>query len=100
MAVLVLFTGKISHAHYELIRREIKWDLNHPIGAICHIASFDEEGHIHVADVWQSEDSFNAFVVAKLAPAFSRLGILPPHISIFPVHNMDVYKAIDAFRVK
>lgn len=99
MAVLALFTGKISKAQYETIRKEIKWETDHPAGGICHVATFDEQGHIHVADVWESEDALNAFVIQRLAPVFAKLGVPPPNVAVFPVHNMNVYKASDQYRV-
>ena len=100
MAILALFTGKISKVQYEAVRKELKWESEHPAGGICHVASFDEQGHIHVADVWESEDALNAFVVEKLAPVFAKNGIQPPHVAVFPVHNLNAYKAIDRYRVQ
>jgi hypothetical protein len=51
MAILALFSGPITRSQYETVRREIDWEHDQPAGALFHAASFDEAGHIHVADM-------------------------------------------------
>ena len=41
MAILVIFTGTISKAQYEALRKEVGWEKNQPAGGIFHAAAFD-----------------------------------------------------------
>lgn len=99
MAVLALFSGKITKAQYEAVRKELSWENSHPAGALCHVAAFDEQGNLHVADVWESEQAFHGFLVEKLAPVFGRMGLQPPTTSVLPIHNLNAYSGIDRFQV-
>jgi hypothetical protein len=92
MAVLAIFTGKISKSQYESLRKEIHW-------AVFHAAGFDDGGHLHVADVWESPEAMNAFVEKTLGPAMKKLGISQPEVVVYPVHNMNAYQAIDKHRI-
>lgn len=99
MPILALFTGTMSKAQYEALRKEANWENDQPQGGIFHAASFDEEGLIHVADVWESAEEMGAFVEQRLGPALSRLGITPPDVSVFPAHNINAYAASEAHRI-
>jgi hypothetical protein len=99
MAVLAIFTGKISKSQYESLRKEIHWEKEHPAGAVFHAAGFDDGGHLHVADVWESPEAMNAFVEKTLGPAMKKLGISQPEVVVYPVHNMNAYQAIDKHRI-
>lgn len=99
MAILAIFTGNISKSQYEALRKEVDWEGEQPRGGIIHAASFDESDRIHVADVWQSTDALNAFVGQRLMPAFEKLGIAPPEVAVYPVHNLNAYKSIDEHKV-
>ncbi len=99
MAILAIFTGNINQSQYEALRTEVKWEQQQPQGGIFHAASFDEAGNIHVADVWESPEELNAFVEQRLAPAMQRLQIAPPEVSVFPVHNINAYAAIEQYKI-
>lgn len=99
MAVLAIFTGAITKSQYESLRKEVNWERDNPAGGVFHAVGFDEAGGIHVADVWESPDAMNAFVGQRLMPAFKKLGISLPDVSVFPAHNVNVYKSIDKYRV-
>lgn len=100
MAILVIFTGNTTKSQYEALRKEVNWERQHPKGGILHAASFDESGHIHVADVWESAETLNAFVEQRLVPAFTKLGLSPPEVAVYPIHNLNAYQAIDDFKMR
>jgi hypothetical protein len=99
MAILVIFTGDTTKDQYEALRTEVRWETNQPPGAVFHAASFDEAGHIHVADVWESPETMNAFVGQRLVPAFQKLGLTPPHVEVYPAHNVNAYKSIGQYKI-
>ncbi len=52
MAVLGIFTCMgLTKDMYETLRKEVGWERQQPAGGIAHIASFDEAGNAHVADL-------------------------------------------------
>lgn len=59
-----------------------------PAGRLYHVA-LETDGQIQVFDVWDSQESFEAFG-ATLLPIMAEIGADPgqPHIS--PVHNIIV----------
>lgn len=99
MPVLAIFTGEISKEQYDALRAEVAWETRKPDGGVVHAAAFDDQGRIHVADVWDSGEAMNAFVQERLAPALQKLEITPPDVSVFPVHNLNAYETINAFMV-
>jgi hypothetical protein len=101
MAILGIFTGDgFTKQKYEELRKEVDWEHKHPTGAILHAAGFDDSGNnIRVADIWQSEQDFNNFVNSRLEPAMERLNISMPKGEIVPIHNVNVYAAIDKHKV-
>lgn len=99
MPVLALFTGKLTKAQYDTLRKEVDWENRQPAGAIFHAASFDEEGNVHVADVWASADEMNAFAQGLLMPAFAKHNIAPPSVVVYPTHKVIAYGSVEAFRI-
>lgn len=98
MPILAIFTGVgFTKEMYEQLRPEIKWEIDNPKGGISHVASFDEEGNIHVADVWESAEEMDEFVKTKLAPAMQKFNIPMPKVEVFPTHNINAYKAIEKY---
>ena len=99
MAVLALFTGKLTKAEYDTLRKEVDWENRHPAGGIFHAASFDDQGQIHVADVWASAEDLNAFAQNLLMPAFAKHNIAPPSVVVYPAHRVIAYGAIAPYRI-
>ena len=99
MAVLALFTGKLTKAQYERLRQEVDWEHKQPAGGVFHAASFDEAGNVHVADVWESAEALDAFARTALMPAFARHDIAPPTVAVFPAHTVQAYSAIEKYRI-
>ena len=42
----------------------------------------------------------NEFVTTRLMPAMQKLGIPAPSVSVFPVHNVNVYPAATRYLLK
>ena len=99
MPVLALFTGKLTKPQYDILRKEVDWENKHPAGVIFHAASFDNEGNVHVADVWASADELNAFAQNHLMPAFAKHNIAPPSVAVYPTHKVLAYSAVGKFQV-
>ena len=100
MAVLALFSGNITKEQYEILRKEIGWEVSNPPGGIFHVAGFDEQGGMHVADVWESTEALNDFVGAKLIPTLQKHSIPAPDARVVPIHNANAYSAVDRFKLK
>jgi hypothetical protein len=99
MPVLALFTGKLTKDQYDVLRKEVDWENRQPVGGVFHAASFDDDGQIHVADVWESVDELNAFAQGHLMPAFARHNITPPSVAVYPAHKVHAYSAIEQYRI-
>ena len=53
-----------------------------------HVAAFDETG-LHITDVWDSTEQFQAFVNDRLAPAIAEVGIAgEPQVLFIPLHEV------------
>lgn len=57
-----------------------------PAGRTYH-AAFEGEGGLHVFDVWDSQESFDAFG-ETLMPILAEAGVDPGEPMISPVHNI------------
>ena len=99
MAVLAIFTGAISQSQYDTLRFTVDWRSDQPSGGILHAAAFDDAGRLHVADVWESAEALNTFVLERLMPAFQSLKIDPPEVAIYPLHILQAYHAIAKYRI-
>ena len=98
MPVLAFFTGTVTRAQYDILRDEVDWENKHPAGGIFHAAAVDDEGHVHVADVWESAEALNAFAANHLLPAFAKHNITPPSVAVYPTHKVLAYAGVEAFR--
>ncbi len=98
MPILALFYGQgFTKDLYHKLLKEVGWKTAHPDGGIMHVASFDEKGDIHVADLWESGEKLHAFVSQKLAPTMQKLGIPMPKADIYPVDNVDAYASVSQY---
>src|SRR5260221_14749030 len=97
MAVIAIFTGDTTKDQYEALRKEDHWEDKLPAGAIFLAAAFDDAGHIHVADLWESVDALNAFVGERLVPAFQKLKLNPPNVEVYPAHNINAYSSVTKY---
>jgi hypothetical protein len=100
MAILAIFHARgLTQAQYETLRKTVNWEGDRPAGGVFHAIGFDEAGDGRVADVWESPEQLQAFVASRLAPAFAGLGLNPPEVAVYPLHNATAYAAIDRFKV-
>lgn len=53
---------------------------------LFHWVTKTEDG-LRVVDVWESRQAFERFAQEELSPVFQRLGILPPRVQFFQLHN-------------
>ena len=59
-----------------------------PPGRSYH-CSFEVGNSVHVFDVWESEEQFNAFVESRLMPVVQQIGIEgQPDVEFYPVQNV------------
>lgn len=99
MAILAIFTGNTTKDEYDALRKEVDWEKSWAPGAIIHVASFDDSGAIHVADVWESPEKLNAFVEQRLMPAFQKLNLTPPKVEVYPAYNVNAHSSISKYQV-
>jgi hypothetical protein len=59
-----------------------------PAGRLYHVA-LENDGLIQVFDIWESQESFEAFG-ATLLPIMGELGVDPGEPAVAPVHNVIV----------
>ena len=88
MALGMYFTpSSFSLARYdEAIKRLEEAGAGAPPGRLHHVA-VETDGQIQVFDIWDSEESFQAFG-ATLVPILTELGVDPGQPQVSPVHNV------------
>jgi hypothetical protein len=67
-----------------------------PKGRLTHVAYGDPD-NLHVADVWESQDAFEAFG-ATLIPIMQGIGVDPGQPKVTEVHNVIVAATAGAAR--
>jgi hypothetical protein len=78
----------VTPDQYDQARDEVQWESDAPEGGIFHVAWF-QDGALHVIDVWESAEEFQAFVDARLIPGVAKVGIAgQPDVSIRPAHRI------------
>ena len=76
----------VTPQQYEQLRPLVRWETDHPEGAIFHVAWFTDGG-ISVMDVWESSEQFDRFFQDRLLPAIQELAIPgEPKIKWFEAH--------------
>lgn len=70
----------------ETIRRLEEAGAGAPEGRLLHVA-LESEGQIQVFDIWESQESFEAFG-PTLLPIMAELGADPGKPMVTPVHNV------------
>ena len=75
MPIMVTFLAPgATREQYETVRRDIGWDNAPPVGALLHMAYFDDEG-VHSVDLWDSPAALDAYLVNRFNPAAQRAGL-------------------------
>ena len=99
MAILAIITGKgLAKDMYETLRKEVKQETDHPDGMVMHAAGFDENGEIHVIDVWESKEKMDAFFGGRLIPVMQKNNMPVPKFEVYPAYNVDVMQAADKYK--
>ena len=94
MPVMLIFTApNMTEAQYDALRPVVQWESNPPAGLIVHSCAFDEQGGLHVVDLWQSAGEMQAFFETRLKPGFEQLGIDPGQPLVMPAHNVNTTAA-------
>jgi hypothetical protein len=92
MAVVVNFDWDgVTLEQYEAVRKRVEWEVGRPPkNALFHVASFSDTG-LHVTDLWESAEDFQAFLETWVMPRAKEAGIQgKPRIRIHPVHNLQI----------
>ena len=87
MAIVVkVDSSEMTRESYEKVRKAANWEGNPPVGAIFHVAAFDESG-LHVIDVWDIAENFDAFLTGRIIPALQSIGVTnQPSVTISEAH--------------
>jgi hypothetical protein len=86
--VMLMHWREATRDQYDQARARVGWDRDVPDGAKLHVSGFADDG-LHVTDVWESEQAFNAFMEHRLAPAIQEIGIEgKPEVKFFPLHGV------------
>ncbi|HQZ72378.1 MAG: hypothetical protein ACH37Z_04875 [Anaerolineae bacterium] len=86
VAVLIEVEG-LTAPQYDQIIKEVWPDGRLPQNAQFHLAG-PAGNSWRVVDVWDSADSFNAFVQGTLGAAMQNAGVtVQPRIDFWPLHN-------------
>lgn len=85
--VMLMHWREATPDQYDQARAKVGWDRDVPDGAKLHVSGFGDDG-LHVTDVWESEQAFNAFMEQRLAPVIQEIGIQgQPEVKFFPLHG-------------
>ena len=73
---------------YDQVIASLDLDANPPAGAILHVAGAGEHGFL-IAEVWQTEQTFRAYLDYRLRPALRLHGVhRDPLVEVSPLHNV------------
>jgi hypothetical protein len=79
-------TGFPTATYDEVVKRLEDAGAGAPSGRLYHVA-WESEGQIHVFDVWDSQESFDAFG-ETLVPIMAEFGADPGQPQVSTVHNI------------
>jgi hypothetical protein len=78
----------VTPEQYDAARRIVDFEGNVPKGGLFHVAAFSD-GSLHVTDVWERAEDFQAFVEQRLMPGVKQAGIAgEPKVNVVPAHNV------------
>ncbi len=86
--VMSMRWAEVTPPLYDQVRTAVGWLDTAPEGAHVHVVAFADDG-LHVTDVWDSAEAFQAFVDTRLMPEVQRLGVPgQPQIEFHPLHEL------------
>ncbi|MFF2046086.1 hypothetical protein ACFVVX_37255 [Kitasatospora sp. NPDC058170] len=84
----------VTPEQYDAVRDAVDWEEIPSAGGQVHVAWFDDQS-LHVTDVWESQQAFEAFLAQRLTPAVQNAGIAgAPEVSFSPLHRRFVAPGI------
>ena len=87
VAMFMRWSG-LTPEQYDAARALVPFNRESAPGGLFHVVGFDDQG-IHVADVWESTEQFQAYLTERLAPAFAQLGFTgQPEVAVVPIHTL------------
>ena len=88
MAIMLLYKWEgTTPEQYDAVRAGVGWLENPPTGGRVHVTAFSENA-LHITDVWDSAEDFQAFAEQRLLPVIQQVGIPgEPTIEILPLHE-------------
>ena len=87
MAIVVIqefSTGTLEQ--YNDVTERLSLGGNSPAGNLFHVAGM-ADGSLRVVEVWESESALHTFL-GTLGPITQSMGMTPPKVTVFPVHNI------------
>jgi hypothetical protein len=85
--IMLMHWREATPDQYDKVRHEVQWDSDVPYGAKLHVCGFADDG-MHVLDVWESAETFNAFFEERIGPAVQEIGIEgQPDVKFFEMHG-------------
>lgn len=86
--MMVMHWPGATPEQYEALRKQANWEHDLPRGAKLHIVGFGSDG-LHITDIWESAEDFQAFNEQRIAPAVQELAITSkPDVTILPLHGV------------
>ena len=78
----------LSSETYDEVVASLDLDANPPAGAILHVAG-EAAGGITTSEIWQTEQTFRAYLDYRLRPALRMHGVHgDPVVEVAPLHNV------------
>ncbi len=89
MPVMMMMEWKgVTPEQYDSLRKIVNFEGDVPKGGLYHVAAFSEDA-VHVTDVWERAEDFQAFVEKRLMPGVKQAGIAgEPQVRVLPAHNV------------
>ena len=95
MAVMVIQDVEATIEEYDQVNEKIQPEKDPPKGLIVHCGAKPSGGKIHVVDIWDSAEDFQAFFESRLGPAVQEVmgpppedAGPPPEPTILDVHDL------------
>ena len=86
--VMSMHWPEITKDHYERALKGVRWEEDHPKGALFHVAWFAPDG-FRVTDVWRSAEDFQRFSELRLTPVMSKMDLkTQPNVQFGQAHRM------------
>ena len=89
MAVMMIMEwAGVTQEQYDAVCDIVNFMGQPPKGGLVHVASLSDKG-LHVTDVWETAEDFQAFAEQRLMPGVQKAGIPgEPKVNILPAHNV------------